>query len=82
MYNYANTEEIDLSFQNKTFYGFRYNNDTVKLVIYVINDGSPVRFPSEGVIRKTYYKAWFWTKHTVQFDWDTNPKSNLLMEIL
>lgn len=82
MYDYTNTEEIDLSFQNKTFYGFRYNNDTGKLVIEVINDGSPVRFPTDGVVRKTDYKAWFWTKHTVQFDWDTDPKSNLLMEIL
>lgn len=84
MYNYSNTEEIDLSFQNKTFYGFHYDHKTGKLTVDKINDNypGPVRFPSDGVLRDNDYKAWFFTKHTVQFEWDTNPKSNLLMEIL
>jgi hypothetical protein len=73
---------IDLSFSTETFYGFRYNNDTGKLVVEVINDGSPVKLPQDNITRKTDYKTWIWTKHTVQFDWDQNQKTNLLMEII
>ena len=75
-------EILDLSFSDKTFYGFRLNPDTGKLTVEVINDGSPVSLPLEDLIRKEDYRSWFWTKHTVQFDWDTNPNTNLLMEII
>jgi len=75
-------EEIDLSFASKTFYGARYNNETGNLVIEVINDGSPVKLPAENIIDKNDYKTWFWTKYTVQFDWNQSQKTNLLMEII
>jgi len=75
-------QELDLSFSSQTFYGVRYNNETGKLIVEKINDGSPVRLPADNMINKDDYKTWFWTKHTVQFDWDENQKTNLLMEIL
>ena len=73
---------IDLSFSADTFYGFRYDNDTGRLVVEKINDGSPVKLPQDNIKRKTDYKTWIWTKHTVQFDWDQSQKTNLLMEII
>jgi hypothetical protein len=78
----ADFDILDLSFADKTFYGFRYNNATGKLIVERINDGSPVKLPDDNVLSRDDYKAWFWTKHTVQFDWDENQKPNLLMEIL
>lgn len=75
-------QEIDLSFSNKTFYGVRYNHETGKLTVEKINDGSPVRLPADNITKDEDYKTWFWTKHTVQFEWDQTQKTNLLMEIL
>ena len=75
-------EILDLSFSDKTFYGFRLNPDTGKLTVEVINDGSPVSLPLEDLIRKEDYRSWFWTKHTVQFDWGLEKNTHMLMEIL
>lgn len=73
---------LDLTFANETFYGFHYNHETGKLIVEKINDGTPVRLPVDNIINKNDYKNWFWTKHTVQFEWDQTQKTNLLMEII
>jgi hypothetical protein len=75
-------EIIDLSFADKTFYGFRLDPDTGKATVERINDGSPVSLPLEDLIRKEDYRNWFWTKHTVQFTWGLDKNTHMLMEIL
>lgn len=74
-------EVPDLSFFDKTFYGFKVNRDTGKLTVEVINDGSPVELPVDDVIDYDDYKTWFWSKNTVQFSWRASKKTHLLMEI-
>lgn len=71
-------EGTDLA--DKTFYGFRLNPDNGGLNIEVINDGSPVALPQTGVIDKYDYKQWFWTRDTVQFQFDN--KGHLLMRLV
>lgn len=60
-------EGTDLA--DKTFYGFRYNPDTGKLQVEVINDGSPVELPQDGIIDKYAYTQWLWTRDTLSFQW-------------
>jgi hypothetical protein len=60
-------EGTDLA--DKTFYGFRFNPDTGNLEVEIINDGSPVALPAEGIIDKYDYKQWVWSRDTLKFQW-------------
>lgn len=57
---------------DKTFYGFRLNPDDGGLNIEIINDGSVVSLPQEGITDKYDYKQWFWSRNTVRFSWGNN----------
>ena len=63
-------EGTDLA--DKTFYGFRFNPDTGNLEIEIINDGSPVMLPDEGIIDKYDYRQWVWSRDTLKFPWGNN----------
>jgi hypothetical protein len=63
-------EGTDLA--DKTFYGFRFNPDTGGLEVEVINDGSPVALPDEGIIDKYDYRQWVWSRDTLKFQWGNN----------
>ncbi len=63
-------EGTDLA--DKTFYGFRLNPADGGLNIEIINDGSPVALPQDGVIDPNDYKQWFWSRDTVRFQWGSN----------
>lgn len=67
---------------DKTFYGFRYDTNTGRLSVEIINDGeTPVVLPQEGIIDSTDYKQWFWSQNTVQFRFSDN-NGHLLMRML
>lgn len=68
----------DLS--DKTFHGFRLDNDTGHLDVEVINDGSVVQMGDPNVVDAKDYKAQFWTSDTIRFSWGEN--GHLLMEYL
>jgi len=67
---------------NKTFYGFKYNVDTGRLTVEKINDGSPVRVPDADLLREDDYKQWLFTRSTLNFDWNSNAKTRLLLEVV
>ena len=60
-------EGTDLA--DKTFYGFRLNNQTGHLDIEVINDGSPVVLPQDNIIDPLDYKQFLWTQNILEFQW-------------
>lgn len=72
---YEGTDLVD-----KTFYGFRLNPDDGGLNVEVINDGSVVYMPLEGMVDKYDYKQWFWSRDTVRFSWDN--KGHLIAEFV
>jgi len=67
---------------NRTFYGFRYDVDTARLTVEKINDGSPVRVPDADLLREDDYKQWLFTRSTLNFDWNSNAKTRLLLEVV
>lgn len=66
---------------DKTFYGFRYNPETAKLQVEVINDGSVVSLPDSRTIKSDDYKQWVWTRNNLNFSWNSSNKSHLLVEV-
>ena len=54
---------------DKTFYGFRLDNATGNLQVEIINDGSPVVLPQDGVIDPNDYKSSVWSQDTLRFQW-------------
>jgi hypothetical protein len=71
-------EGTDLA--DKTFFGFRLDPATGNLDVEVINDGTSVALPQEGVIDPLDYRAWLWSRNTVQFE--INGNGHLLMRML
>jgi hypothetical protein len=67
---------------NQTFYGFRYDVDTARLTVEKINGGSPVRVPDADLLREDDYKQWLFTRNTLNFDWNSNAKTRLLLEVV
>jgi hypothetical protein len=67
---------------NQTFYGFRYDADTARLTVEKINGGSPVRVPDADLLREDDYKQWLFTRNTLNFDWNSNAKTRLLLEVV
>ena len=72
---YSGTDLAD-----KTFHGFRLNNQTGDLNVEIINDGqTPVVLPQPGVIDPNDYKQWFWTRDTVRFQWGAGGHLHMVM---
>ena len=65
---------------DKTFYGFRLNQQTGHLNVEMINDGvSVVSMPDPSVIRANDYLQFVWTEDTLNFSIDAN--GHLLLTI-
>lgn len=68
---------------NQTFYGFKYDVDSARLTVEKINDGAtPVRLPDETLLREDDYKQWLWTRSTLDFSWNSNDLTRLLLEVM
>lgn len=71
---------------DKVFYGFRFNPETGKLYIDILDGDEPVSLPHTDVqIDRYQYQQWFWSKNSVSFYWGDNEtrwKNKLLMRLL
>ena len=69
---------------DKTFYGFRLNNQTGDLTVEVIdaNDTDPIKIPDTiyPIADPNDYKQWFWSIDAIEFDIDN--KGHLRMKFL
>lgn len=65
---------------NQTFYGFRYNVDTGKLILEILDGDTAVSLPMEGVIKDNDYRQWLWTQKRLKFVWNED-NGHLLVEV-
>lgn len=72
----------DFDFAANTFYGYRIDAETGRLVVDVVNDGSIIELPVDDVLKDNQYRTWIWSKNTLQFEWSSTKKTHLKMEIL
>lgn len=55
---------------DKTFYGFRIEQQTGDLNIDIINNGDTVKLPQPGyIVGPNEYLQWIWSTGTYQFRW-------------
>lgn len=65
---------------DQTFYGFRYNVDTGKLILEILDGSDAVSLPSGDVIKDNDYRQWLWTQKRLKFSW-REENGHLLVEV-
>lgn len=80
--NFIEEDEATLdNVMDKSFVGFRLDEETGNLTVEIIDNDGIVYLPDDTLIDKTDYKHLFWTKKNLNFSWTGKP-GHLIMEVL
>jgi hypothetical protein len=78
----VNPDTLEELYEN-VFYGIKFDPSEGKATIEVIREGEPVSLPeSNNYTDFNDYAHWLASSKSINFSWETNKKTHLLMEVI